>query len=324
MPSTSAEIPNSINSPGFLEVASQDTINGAQPQLSSPAVWWLAIRPKTLWAAFVPVIVGTALALDQGSAHWLSAALALIAALAIQVGTNLANDFADFKRGADTDDRKGPTRMTQSGLLSERAVLAGSTITFGLALIAGIYLIIRGGWPIAAVGVLSIISGILYTSGPKPLGYIGLGDVFVLLFFGPVAVAGTHYVQSLTLSWIPVVVGLGPGFLSVALLSVNNLRDINEDREAGKHTLAVRFGESFARWEYVSCVVFAASVPVAVFLVTGSHAWSMLAGATLVLALPAFRLVLGGARGASLNPLLGSTGKLSIIYGLVLAATWLI
>jgi 1,4-dihydroxy-2-naphthoate octaprenyltransferase len=286
--------------------------------------WWLAIRPKTLWAAFVPVVVGTAIALGEGSVHWVSAALAGVGALGIQIGTNLVNDYADFHRGADTVDRKGPTRVTQSGLLTPRTVLAGTVVAFGIALAAGIYLIVRGGWPILLVGLLSIISGILYTAGPKPLGYIGLGDLFVLLFFGPVAVAGTHYVQALSLSWTAVGAGLGPGLLSVALLSVNNLRDVDEDLKVGKRTLAVRFGERFARWEYVASVIAAALVPVGLFAWTGNHPWSMLAGLMLVLAFPVFRKVLGGVDGAALNPLLGFTGRLSIVYSLVFSLTWLI
>jgi len=270
------------------------------------------------------VVVGSAIAFEQGSAHWTSAVLAAVGALGIQIGTNLVNDYADFHRGADTDDRKGPTRVTQSGLLTPRTVLAGTAVAFGVALVAGIYLIARGGWPILLVGTLSIISGILYTAGPKPLGYLGLGDLFVLLFFGPVAVAGTHYVQALSLSWTAVIAGLGPGLLSVALLSVNNLRDVDEDSKAGKRTLAVRFGERFARWEYVTSVFAAALVPVGLFAWTGDHPWSMLAGVMLALAFPVFRQVLGGIHGAALNPLLGFTGRLSIIYSLVFSFTWLI
>jgi len=297
---------------------------GSTPQPGPIRVWWLAIRPKTLWAAFVPVVVGTAIAFDDGVGHWPAALLALTGALAIQIGTNLINDYSDFHRGADTADRKGPTRVTQSGLISPGTVLLGTAVAFAIALGSGAYLIARGGIPILAVGALSILSGILYTAGPKPLGYIGLGDLFVLLFFGPVAVAGTHYVQSLTLSWTAVAAGLGPGLMAVALLSVNNLRDIEEDLLAGKRTLAVRFGPRFVRWEYVACVVGAALIPVVLYLSSGSHPWSMLAGGMLVFAAPVLRRVLGGVDGVDLNPLLGLTGRLSVIYSLVFSLTWLI
>jgi len=293
-------------------------------QMSKIKVWWLAIRPKTLWAAVVPVVVGSAIAVEDAMFHLPAAVMALIGSVAIQVGTNLFNDYADFVRGSDRSDRKGPTRVTQAGLLSPKTVLVGTVVAFGVALTAGSYLIWRAGIPILALGVLSIVSGILYTAGPKPLGYIGLGDLFVLIFFGPVAVAGTHFVQSLSLSWEAVAVGLGPGLLSVALLAVNNLRDIDEDRLSGKRTLAVRFGARFARGEYVICVTAAALLPALIFAFTGAHPWSILAGGILIGAVPIFRQLRRGLAGAELNPLLGLTGRLSLMYSLVFALTWLL
>lgn len=319
----------SMNDEILILGSSSDTPEEESPQLASTQerpsfveVWLLAIRPRTLWAAFVPVAIGTAIAVDDEAVHWISAILALFGAAAIQIGTNLVNDYSDFRKGADTDQRKGPIRVTQSGLLRPRAVLGGAVVAFAFALAVGGYLIYRGGLPILTIGLVSIAAGILYTAGPKPLAYMGLGDIFVLVFFGPIAVAGAHYVQSLSWSWTAAAAGLGPGLLSVAMLSVNNLRDIEEDRQAGKRTLAVRFGTQFARWEYVGCIVAAGVVPVALYLSTGAHVWSLLAGGALLLALPTFGRVLSGISGQDLNPLLGFTGRLSIAYAIVFSFTW--
>lgn len=301
-----------------------ELVDAPSEPLSRAKAWLLASRPKTLWAAFVPVLIGTAMAHEDGLVHWLSAVAALFGALAIQVGTNLVNDYSDFSKGADTADRKGPVRVTQSGLLAPRTVLIGAIAVFGLAAASGLYLIARGGWPILMVGVLSIASGFLYTAGPKPLGYLGLGDFFAFVFFGPVAVGGTYYVQALDLSWIVVVAGLAPGFLSVALLSVNNLRDIEEDAAVGKQTLAVRFGETFARWEFVVCVTLAAAIPVLLFVWTGRHPWTLVCVVILAAAIPAVRILFSDTSGRGLIPLLGLTARLSILYALLFSITWVI
>ena len=280
-------------------------------------IWWIASRPKTLWASIVPVVIGGAMAVADHGFHLLAFLVALVAALAIQIGTNFCNDYADFKKGADTEDRVGPLRVTQAGLVSESAILRATVLMFGLAFLLSWFLIARGGWPILVVGVLSILSGVLYTAGPKPLGYLGLGDLFVLVFFGPVAVAGTYYVQTLRLPVHVVVAGLAPGLLSVAILAVNNLRDVDGDRIVGKRTLAVRFGERFARVEYVFSVVAACAIPVVLLKVNPGHSAQLLASVTVLFALPLFRFLYRGAAGPALNQVLGQTAKLLLIYGLL-------
>ena len=214
---------------------------------SKVEVWLLAARPKTLPAAAAPVVVGTAVAISEQVFSLLPALAALLGALFIQIGTNFANDVFDFKKGADTTERLGPMRVTQVGLLTPRQVMMGMWLTFGLASVAGLYLIWIGGWPIVAIGVLSIISGIAYTGGPFPLGYKGLGDLFVFIFFGLVAVCGTYYVQAGSVTMSALALGVAVGALSVAILTVNNLRDVDNDRRAGKRTLVVRMGATPAR-----------------------------------------------------------------------------
>ena len=286
--------------------------------------WLLASRPKTLWAAFVPVLIGTAMAYGDDRAHWIAAACALFGSLAIQVGTNFVNDYSDFAKGADSSERKGPVRVTQSGLLTANEVKAGAATAFVLATVAGVFLIVRGGWPVLTIGALSIATGYLYTGGPRPLGYLGLGDILVLIFFGPVAVVGTYYVQALDVNWIVFIAGLAPGLLSVALLSVNNLRDIEEDAAAGKRTLAVRFGARFARWEYVLCILGAVSIPAVLFLVTGLRPWTLACLFVAVAFVPTFRNLFGGASGPDLVKMLGSTAGLSILYSILFSLTWVI
>ena len=197
-------------------------------------IWIMAARPKTLWAAVAPVAMGIAMAADAGGMHIPAALAALFGAVMIQIGTNLANDYFDYRKGTDQPGRLGPTRVTQAGLVTPHAMRIAITVTFSLAVVAGAYLVWRGGWPIVAVGLLSILFGFLYTAGPYPLGYNGLGDIFVLIFFGPVAVGGTYYVQTLDINTAVLIAGLAPGLFSVAILTVNNLRDIGTDAEAGK------------------------------------------------------------------------------------------
>jgi len=223
--------------------------------------WFLAFRPKTLSAAISPVLIGTAIAFGDGVHHFLTAFLCLIGALSIQIGTNIANDYFDFKKGADTQERIGPTRVTQAGLIDPQTVKWGFIFSFAVSALICFLLFKRGGWPIAVIGFVSIISGILYTAGPKPLGYVGLGDIFVLIFFGPIAVAGTYYVQSLEINMAVILAGFGPGLISMAILSVNNMRDIDSDKKSGKKTLAVRFGRTFAQNEYLLCIILAGLLP---------------------------------------------------------------
>ena len=234
------------------------------------AVWILAARPKTLWASISPVVIGIAMAFGDGGFHAPAALVALACSVLIQVATNFANDLFDYQKGADTEARQGPMRVTQAGLVTPGMMKRGILVVLTLTLLGGLYLIWRGGWPAALIGVLSVTAGLLYTGGPRPLGYLGLGDLFVLIFFGPVAVAGTYYVQALTVNATVIVAGLAPGLLSVAILAVNNLRDADEDRRTGKRTLAVRFGPGFTRAEYIIAVVVACILPLVLYLDSGA------------------------------------------------------
>lgn len=291
--------------------------NPDAPSRSPARAWLLAARPRTLTASVAPVAVGTALALDAGAFRLLPALAALAGGLLIQIGTNFANDVLDHRRGADTAERLGPTRVVQAGLLSDRAVARGAAVAFGLAALVGLYLVRVGGWPILLLGMASIASGVLYTAGPYPLAYVGLGDVFVMLFFGLAAVTGTYYVQAGALHPAAVPLGVAAGALSVAILAVNNLRDLDTDRAAGKRTLAVRIGDARTRTYYGTMLALAFVVPLAQVVAGGvgdPPAWSLGPGAALVLlALPAaaapLRLVRAGARGGALNPVLGLTAR---------------
>lgn len=284
--------------------------------------WLLASRPKTLFAAVSPVIIGTVMAVGAGKAHWPSALAALLGAIFIQIGTNFANDYSDFFKGADTHERLGPTRATQSGMATPTTMRNATIIAFGLAVLSGVYLVWRGGLPIVAIGVLSIVAGILYTAGPYPLAYIGAADLFVLIFFGPVAVAGTYYVQALDINSTVLIVGLAPGLFSTAILTVNNLRDVDQDRAANKRTPVVRFGRAFARWEYTLCLVLACLIPSLLFVRGSAPAWSVITAAVLIPALPALRSVFVD-QGRVLNKTLARTGQLLLLYSVVFGVGWL-
>ena len=323
---------------------------------SKARVWLMAARPKTLPAAAAPVLLGTAMAYADGGFHAVSALCAFLGALLIQIGTNLANDYFDHAKGADTAVRLGPTRVTQAGLVAPGKVLAAAALAFALACVPGLYIVIRGGWPFVVVGLASIACGILYTAGPYPLGYLGLGDLLVLVFFGPVAVAGTYYVQALELSRPIMIAGFGPGLLSVAILTVNNLRDVDQDREAGKKTLPVRFGRAFAKAEYLGCFAIACLVgPLATGAANGRW-WVLLAALTLPAAVPTMGMVIGKTlrRGTTpslfdydydydyehearstkpetrnptpetLNDALAATGKLLLLYSVLLSIGWML
>ena len=214
-------------------------------------IWFLACRPKTLSASLAPVLIGTIMAYETGSIHIFISIITFLSALGIQIGTNLANDYFDFKNGADTKKRLGPVRVTQSGLIPSIKVQKAFILVFLIAILLGIILLIRGGWPILVIGVFAIALGLLYTGGPYPYGYHGLGDIIVLIFFGPVAVGGTYYLQTLSINFTVILAGFAPGLISMAILTVNNLRDIKSDAAAGKNTIAVLLGENFARKEYL-------------------------------------------------------------------------
>jgi 1,4-dihydroxy-2-naphthoate octaprenyltransferase len=283
--------------------------------------WLQAARPRTLWAAVSPVLVGGAMAWADGRFHPLAWGLALLGAVLIQVGTNFYNDYADFLKGADAE-RTGPLRVTQAGLVSPETMRRATVLVFALAVGAGLYLMGRGGWPIVAIGFLSILFGVLYTAGRYSLAYLGLADGFVILFFGPVAVAGTYYVQALQLPPEVIVAGFGPGLLANAILLVNNLRDQAGDARVGKKTLVVRLGRTFGVLFYAGCVVGAALVPVYLWLRTGAHPWAMLAALVVPLAVPNLHLLWRQQDPATLNPVLGRTALLLLAWSLLFAIGW--
>lgn len=285
---------------------------------SSFAAWALATRPRTLVAGFVPVAVGSAVAWKVGRFSLLPALGALLGALLIQIGTNLFNDAYDFKRGADTGDRLGPPRATQQGWLTPDAVMRGAVVCFALAFLVGLYLVSVAGWPLLVVGLVSLLAGYAYTGGRFPLAYHGLGDLFVLVFFGLVAVGGTSFVLTQTVTPLALLAGVPVGALGVALLAVNNVRDVKTDTAANKRTLVVRLGVGFGRAEYVAMVLLAAAMPVLIWALGLASPWVMTSIAALVLAVPPLRLVMTQA-GPVLNQALAGTARLQLIYGVLFA-----
>jgi 1,4-dihydroxy-2-naphthoate octaprenyltransferase len=279
-------------------------------------VWWLAARPKTLPAAAAPVIVGTAVAISNGKFQFLPALAALLAALLLQIGANFANDVGDFQKGADTLERQGPLRVTQAGLLKPEQVVRGMWVVFGLAALVGVYLVVVAGWPVILIGVFSILAAVAYTAGPFPLGYYGLGEVFVFLFFGLAAVAGTYFVQAGEVTALALWASVPMGLLTVNILVVNNLRDIETDRAAGKKTLAVRFGVDGARLEYLICLLGAFSIPPMLWLVGLASPWTLIAWLSLPLAQPLVGAIYH-EKGSALNQTLVSTGRFELVFGLL-------
>lgn len=286
--------------------------------------WMLACRPKTLPAAVAPVVMATAMAFGDGLWHWPTALVCLLTAVTIQIGTNLANDYYDFKKGTDTVERVGPVRVTQAGLIKPQTVRNAFILVFALTMTGFLILVGRGGWPIGILGVICILSGIFYTAGPRPLGYLGLGDIFVLVFFGPVAVAGTYYVQTYELNYAVILAGLGPGLISVAILAVNNYRDIEGDRRSGKKTLAVRFGPLFGQYEYAVSLTLAALLPVVIYMLIHDHVAIMYAAGIALLSLPGIHTVFSTTDGARLNATLGFTGKILLVYSILFSIGWIV
>jgi 1,4-dihydroxy-2-naphthoate polyprenyltransferase len=285
--------------------------------------WVLAARPRTLTAAAAPVLLGTGLAAARDAHRPGPALAALLGALLIQVGTNLANDYYDHVRGGDTPERVGPLRVTQAGLLPPKTVRNGAFQVLGAALVVGIYLAWVGGWPIVAVGLTSLVCAVAYTGGPFPLAYHGLGDLFVFVFFGLVAVGGTYWVQALDLTAEVLLAGAGMGALATAILVVNNLRDLDTDRRAGKRTMAVRVGRSWTKVEFVLLLAVGFAVPPVGLAAFG---WPLLTLAVLLAGLPlvqAARAVLTSSADsdpAALIPALGRTAQAAGFYGLLLGA----
>jgi 1,4-dihydroxy-2-naphthoate polyprenyltransferase len=281
----------------------------------------MAARPRTLPAAIAPVLVGTAAAVEASEELRIGAFVAaLVGSVFIQIGTNLANDYSDAKRGADSVDRLGPVRVVASGLVAPRRVLVATWVAFAVAVAAGIYLAAVAGPLILVVGVVSILAGVLYTGGPRPYGYAGLGEAFVFLFFGLVAVNGSFYVQVERLEWLPFALSIPIGFLSTAILVVNNVRDIDTDRRAGKRTLAVRLGRDRARDLYAALVVGAYVALALAVALTGASAWALLALASAPLALRPLRAVRTRTDGPTLNGALAGTGALLAAFSVLLAA----
>lgn len=280
--------------------------------------WASAARPKTLPAALGPVLVGTALAAADGKMHSLAALSCFAVAMLLQIGVNLANDYFDGVRGVDTAERIGPVRATQAGLLSPSAMKWVTFLTLGASLIPGGYLISLGGWPLALFAVFCILSALAYSGGPFPLASHGLGDLFVFIFFGPTAVMGTHYVQAGELTFVAFLASLPVGFLITAILVVNNLRDIETDRKAGKNTLAVLIGGKWTRIEYLAILGAAYFVP-AVGVLEGP--WSVFALLPWITAPHALRLcfALLAEDGAILNFRLAQTAKLSFFFSFLFA-----
>jgi 1,4-dihydroxy-2-naphthoate octaprenyltransferase len=278
--------------------------------------WLLAIRPRTLPAAAAGVVMGSALAWHDGFFRLDAALSCLLAALLLQIGSNLANDVFDFERGTDTPERLGPLRVTQAGLLKPAQVKIGMIVVFVLAALFGLYLAWLGGWPVIMIGIAAILAAIAYTGGPFPLGYHGLGDLFVFIFFGLASVAGTYYVQAGFVSAAAWWMTVPPGLIITAILVVNNLRDLENDRKAGKRTLAVILGEQATKTQYLLCMIIAYLIlPFAALI--GVIPWfSLAAWLSLPIALRASRLVFS-QRGRALNAALAGTGQTALLFSIL-------
>ena len=287
---------------------------------SAARIWLMAARPRTLPAAVAPVLVGTALAWTGGTFKVLTFLAALIGALFIQVGTNLSNDYSDARRGADTEDRLGPVRVTAGGLVPPRQVLIATYVAFAVAVLAGAYLIATAGWELLLVGAASILAGVLYTGGPRPYGYEGLGEVFVFLFFGVVAVAGSYFAQTEELAWEALVLAVPVGLLASAILVVNNVRDLETDRRAGKRTLAVRLGRERARALFAAMIAGAFVTAPLPWLLGSLSPWLLLCWLAIPLALPVVRTVRTRTDGPALNGALAGTGQLQLAFCVLLSA----
>jgi 1,4-dihydroxy-2-naphthoate polyprenyltransferase len=283
-------------------------------------IWLMAARPRTLPAAVAPVLVGTALGMTVTDLRVGGFVAALLGAVFIQVGTNLSNDYSDARRGADTEERLGPVRVTAGGLVPPRQVLVATYVSFGLAVLCGAYLIYLAGWILLAIGAASILAGVLYTGGPRPYGYEGLGEVFVFLFFGVVAVAGSYFAQTEELTWEAFVLAVPVGLLASAILVVNNVRDLETDRRAGKRTLAVRLGRERARGLYVAMLALAFLSAPLPWVLGSLSPWLFLSWLAIPLAIPVARVVRTRTDGPSLNLALAGTGRLQLAFCVLLSA----
>lgn len=284
---------------------------------SQMQAWLAAARPRTLPATLAPIVLGFALALTDGVANWLTVAIAALSAGLIQIGTNFANDYFDFVKGADTDERVGAPRATQQGWISPETMARATAATFTLSFLSGLYLVWVGGYAILALGVISIACGVWYTGGRYALAYIGLGDLFVFIFFGPVAVCATYFLQAGTIGWPVFWLSVPVGLLMTAIIVVNNHRDRPQDAKVGKRTLAVRFGDTFSTYEYAS-LVFGAFLTVGLLALYYQKPFWLLCWVTLGNAWKCF-LAFRQRRGEELNPLLGATAQLGLRFSIGLS-----
>ena len=294
------------------------------PQKPGLKIWIQAARPWTLGVAVSPVLIGTIIAHTEGGIHWFAAIAALLGGMFIQIGTNLANDYFDFKKGADTESRVGPKRVTQAGLIAPITVRNGFIASFGMAFILGIYLVYLGGWPIVTIGLLSLLLGVIYTGGPFPLAYYGLAEVPAFLFFGPIACATTTYVQIGSWSTAALIAGVSAGFFSVALLSINNLRDYQEDRKVGKRTLIALLGRQFGVFEYAFSILAATLLPILLFYISSEHSMIGITAITSLMALHAVRTTIQYQEPSELYAVLKMTSKLQVIFTVIFLITWVL
>lgn len=286
--------------------------------ISKSESWILASRPKTLLAAFVPVIIGSAIAYHDGMFKPISSVIALICAILIQVGTNFTNDLFDYLSGKDTHIRLGPTRVLASGLITVNEMKLGIFLTFLITFLIGLYLVFTAGWIVLLIGILSIIAGIGYTAGPYPLAYNGLGDIFVFVFFGIIGTVGTYYVQTLEVTAFVFWASIPVGSLITNILVINNYRDIDEDKSNGKNTLAVKLGERFTQMQYIVFMVLSYAVLIIVYITFKQTIWVFLPLLTLPLSLRLIKMIFT-LKGKDLNKTLELTAKLSAIYGILFA-----
>jgi 1,4-dihydroxy-2-naphthoate octaprenyltransferase len=278
--------------------------------------WILAIRPKTLSAAVAPVLIGTAMAFAEHSFQVGAATACMFVALLLQIGSNLANDVYDFEKGADSDERLGPMRVTQAGLLQPKEIKAGMWLVFGLTGLIGLYLVAIGGWVILMTGLAAIAAAVAYTGGPFPLGYHGLGDLFVFVFFGLVATAGSYYLQVGNVSIAVWGMAVAMGCLTVNILVVNNIRDIESDRKVGKQTMAVRLGSTAATGQYTILLLIAYLIPLCLVILGEISTWGILTWFSLPVGIHWQRFITRNA-GAALNKALAGSGQVELLYALL-------
>lgn len=288
-----------------------------KPKSSKILIWLRASRPQTLAAALIPVMVGVSISYSYGYSRWDISVMVLLCAILIQIGTNFANDYYDFVKGADNDERIGFERATSAGLVTPNVMLKATISTMFIAFIAGLYLVWIGGWVVLLIGLLSILFGILYTGGPYPLGYNGLGDLFVFIFFGIVAVMGTYYVHALQWNLFSFWASLPVGALAVNILVVNNLRDVSQDTLSGKRTLGVLLGENALKWEYLLLLLLSYVIPFMILFRFESGLWILLPLLSLPLSIPLLNQIWNHDDKKSLNRTLERTAQFMVLYGVL-------